>query len=287
MWVPRNRGRAMARQGCSGLRPPARRRRVTLPPVHQALRAHTPVGQNRGNWSACSCSFPRNRVGSRSLARTGRRTAASPGGEEVAGAPEFLMPAIPHISDRKIGHGELANSYGSAEFSGSIRVSARLRVGSWSTRMPVFVLRQPTCGPKCFPERRLPAEFAPLAGISLRPDLPTPHKYVLGKALYVFPGRIIGAVAFTGQGVTSLAHHLGRANSIRAEVCQPLTIASVAHTGLHVTITAPWGGSLTIGRPSRGQDKTRPPWAGLLRRRSRHRIASGRRSGCAPRPRRL
>src|SRR5262249_44841411 len=58
-----------------------------------------------------------------------------------------------------------------------------------------------------------------------------------------------GQVSVTGQRAWSLAHHLGRANSIRNdESGQPITIGSVAHTGLHVTISSPLGGTLTIGR---------------------------------------
>jgi carbonic anhydrase/acetyltransferase-like protein (isoleucine patch superfamily) len=79
------------------------------------------------------------------------------------------------------------------------------------------------------------------------PEFPTPHQGLIGTLLYNFPGRIIGPVVFTGQRATPLLHHLGRANSIRADVGQPITITSIAHTGLHVTITAPSGGTLTIG----------------------------------------
>jgi carbonic anhydrase/acetyltransferase-like protein (isoleucine patch superfamily) len=79
------------------------------------------------------------------------------------------------------------------------------------------------------------------------PEFPTPHQGLIGTDLFNFPGRVIGQAIFTDQRAGSLAHHLGRANSIRADVGQPITIASIAHTGLHVTITAPSGGTLTIG----------------------------------------
>ncbi len=44
-----------------------------------------------------------------------------------------------------------------------------------------------------------------------------------------------------------LAHCLGRANAIRADEGQPITIGSIAHTGSHVTINSPLGGTLAIG----------------------------------------
>jgi carbonic anhydrase/acetyltransferase-like protein (isoleucine patch superfamily) len=82
---------------------------------------------------------------------------------------------------------------------------------------------------------------------SASPEFPTPHKGLVSETAYNFPARIIGPVTFTTQWPTRLLGHLGRANSIRADVGQPFTIASIAHTGLHVTITASSGGSLTIG----------------------------------------
>jgi carbonic anhydrase/acetyltransferase-like protein (isoleucine patch superfamily) len=45
-----------------------------------------------------------------------------------------------------------------------------------------------------------------------------------------------------------VAHHLGRANSIRADQGQPIQIGSIAHTGEFVAINSPLGGTLTIGR---------------------------------------
>jgi carbonic anhydrase/acetyltransferase-like protein (isoleucine patch superfamily) len=80
------------------------------------------------------------------------------------------------------------------------------------------------------------------------PQFPSPHQGLVDAQLYNFPGRIIGPVLFTGQRAWPLAHHLGRANSIRNdESGQPITIGSIAHTGLHVTISSPLDGSLTIG----------------------------------------
>jgi carbonic anhydrase/acetyltransferase-like protein (isoleucine patch superfamily) len=79
------------------------------------------------------------------------------------------------------------------------------------------------------------------------PEFQTPHQGLVGSLLYNFPGRVIGPVVFTGQRAKPLLHHLGRANSIRADVGQPITIGSIAHTGRNVTITAPSGGTLTVG----------------------------------------
>ena len=45
-----------------------------------------------------------------------------------------------------------------------------------------------------------------------------------------------------------LLGHMGRANAIRADEGQPITIGSIVGTGPHVTINSPLGGTLTIGR---------------------------------------
>ena len=45
-----------------------------------------------------------------------------------------------------------------------------------------------------------------------------------------------------------VAHSLGRGNSIRGDLGQPITIGSIAQTGTGVTINSPGGGSLTIGQ---------------------------------------
>jgi carbonic anhydrase/acetyltransferase-like protein (isoleucine patch superfamily) len=90
------------------------------------------------------------------------------------------------------------------------------------------------------------------ASKSRAPQFPTPSHGLLGSPLYNFPGRIIGPVVFTGQRAAPLEHRLGRANSIRNdESSHPITIDSVAHTGLHVTIGASLGGTLTIGKDFR------------------------------------
>ena len=79
------------------------------------------------------------------------------------------------------------------------------------------------------------------------PQFLTPQQYVIGSLLANFPARIVGPVIFEDQRALELATHLGRANSIRADEGQPITIGSIAHTGPHVTINSPLGGSLTIG----------------------------------------
>ena len=55
-------------------------------------------------------------------------------------------------------------------------------------------------------------------------------------------------MVFQDQRTWQVAFHLGRANSIRADEGQPITIGSIGHTGLHVTINSPLGGTLTIGQ---------------------------------------
>jgi carbonic anhydrase/acetyltransferase-like protein (isoleucine patch superfamily) len=79
------------------------------------------------------------------------------------------------------------------------------------------------------------------------PYFVSPHRGLVGGLLYNFPGRIIGFAEFN-QRAWQVAHHLGRANSIRADQGQPIQIGSIAHTGDFVVITAPLGGTLTLGQ---------------------------------------
>jgi carbonic anhydrase/acetyltransferase-like protein (isoleucine patch superfamily) len=79
------------------------------------------------------------------------------------------------------------------------------------------------------------------------PSFLSPHRGLVGGLLYNFPGRIIGLAQFD-QRARQVAHHLGRANSIRADQGQPIQIGSIAHTGDFVVITSPLGGTLTIGQ---------------------------------------
>ena len=67
------------------------------------------------------------------------------------------------------------------------------------------------------------------------PQFLTPAIGLIGTVLFNYPARVIGAVEFTNQRAMPVAHHLGRANSIRADEGQPIIIGSIAHTGLHVT----------------------------------------------------
>ncbi len=79
------------------------------------------------------------------------------------------------------------------------------------------------------------------------PEFVTPQGYLIGSLLHNFPARVVGQVEFRDQRSWQVALHLGRANSIRADEGQPISIGSIGHTGLHVTINSPLGGTLTIG----------------------------------------
>jgi carbonic anhydrase/acetyltransferase-like protein (isoleucine patch superfamily) len=77
------------------------------------------------------------------------------------------------------------------------------------------------------------------------------HKgYVIGSLLFNFPARVIGPASFD-QRAWQVATKLGRANSIRADEGQPITIGSIQHTGPHVSISSPLGGTLTVGQDFR------------------------------------
>ena len=80
------------------------------------------------------------------------------------------------------------------------------------------------------------------------PQFPTPQQGLVGSTLFNFPARVVGPVEFQDQRANQVAQHLGRANSIRADEGQPISIASIGHTGQHVTINSPLGGTLTIGQ---------------------------------------
>ena len=69
----------------------------------------------------------------------------------------------------------------------------------------------------------------------------------VGVQLSNFPARLTGRVIINMRAWQA-AHHLGRANAFRADQGQPITIGSIAKTGLHVTINSPLGGTLTIGK---------------------------------------
>ncbi len=78
------------------------------------------------------------------------------------------------------------------------------------------------------------------------PSFLTPRQGLQPTPLSLFPGRITGEVKISMR-IWQAAHHLGRANAIRADEGQPIAIGSIAHTGQHVTINSPGGGTLTIG----------------------------------------
>ncbi len=86
---------------------------------------------------------------------------------------------------------------------------------------------------------------------ALSPSFPAPTGGLVSANLFDFAGRIIGQAIFTSERPGQLQAHLGRANSIRADVGQPIVIGSIAHTGRHVVISSPSGGSLLIGQQFR------------------------------------
>ena len=82
------------------------------------------------------------------------------------------------------------------------------------------------------------------------PSFSTPHQGLQPQPQSLFPGRITGEVS-TNMRIWQAAHHLGRANAIRGDQGQPITIGSIGKTGLHVTINSPLGGTLSIGKDFR------------------------------------
>ncbi len=79
------------------------------------------------------------------------------------------------------------------------------------------------------------------------PEFLTPHQGLVGTSLSTFPARISGKVEI-GMRAWRAAHRMGRANAFRADQGQPISIGSIAHTGEHVTINSPLGGTLAIGK---------------------------------------
>ena len=116
------------------------------------------------------------------------------------------------------------------------------------------------------------------------PAFPSPHQGLVPGLLYGFRARVTG-----GDQVPlprrSIAHHLGRSNSIRADQGQPITIGSISQTGNGVTINSPLGGQLTIGQNFvagyRGDDPGRRHRQGRDRRQCLHR-GRGRRRPLVP-----
>lgn len=79
------------------------------------------------------------------------------------------------------------------------------------------------------------------------PEFLSPRQGLVGVQLSNFSARITGKVIINMKAWQA-AHHLGRANAFRADEGQPITIGSIARTGLRVTINSPLGGTLTIGQ---------------------------------------
>ncbi len=79
------------------------------------------------------------------------------------------------------------------------------------------------------------------------PKFPSPNQGLVTGLLSNFPARVTGAVVFN-ERAGEVAQRLGRSNSIRADLGQPITIGSIGHTGTGVTINSPSGGQLTIGQ---------------------------------------
>ena len=78
------------------------------------------------------------------------------------------------------------------------------------------------------------------------PEFPSPRLGLVGVQLSNFPARITGQVIINMPALQA-AQHMGRANALRADQGQPITIASIAKTGRHVSINSPLGGTLSIG----------------------------------------
>ncbi len=87
------------------------------------------------------------------------------------------------------------------------------------------------------------ASFEPSASA---PHFLLPSGALIGVLLNTFPARLTGNVEIN-MTARQTANHLGRANAIRADQGQPITISSIAKTGSHVTINSPLGGTLAIG----------------------------------------
>ena len=78
------------------------------------------------------------------------------------------------------------------------------------------------------------------------PQFVSPRLGLVGVQLASFPARLTGRVIIDMQALNA-AHRIGRANAIRADQGQPITIGSIDKTGWHVSINSPLGGTLAIG----------------------------------------
>lgn len=79
------------------------------------------------------------------------------------------------------------------------------------------------------------------------PQFPSPRQGLVGANLFNFRARVTGGAVFQSRA-RDVAQGVGRSNSIRADLGQPITVGSIARTGNGVTINSPAGGQLTIGR---------------------------------------
>jgi carbonic anhydrase/acetyltransferase-like protein (isoleucine patch superfamily) len=92
-----------------------------------------------------------------------------------------------------------------------------------------------------------PTASTPYLPPGTSPQFPSPHQGLVPAQLYGFRARATGGTVFHSRAA-SIAHRLGRSNSIRADQGQPITIGSISQTGNGVTINSPLGGQLTIGQ---------------------------------------
>jgi carbonic anhydrase/acetyltransferase-like protein (isoleucine patch superfamily) len=84
------------------------------------------------------------------------------------------------------------------------------------------------------------------------PFFPTPKGHLIQAQLPAFPARVTGGAVFH-QRAHQVAKHLGRGNSIAADLGQPIVFGSISQTGRGVTITSPLGGNLNIGQAFQAQ----------------------------------
>jgi carbonic anhydrase/acetyltransferase-like protein (isoleucine patch superfamily) len=78
------------------------------------------------------------------------------------------------------------------------------------------------------------------------PKFLSPNQGLVAVTLDTLRARVTGGVVFNSMA-SAVAHSLGRSNSIRADIGQPITIGSNIHTGSGVTITSPGNGPIAIG----------------------------------------
>jgi carbonic anhydrase/acetyltransferase-like protein (isoleucine patch superfamily) len=92
-----------------------------------------------------------------------------------------------------------------------------------------------------------PTASTPFLPAGASPKFLTPHLVLVPRALPQFTARVVGSVQFN-QSAAGVKNHLGRSNSIRADMGGPIVVGSIGHTGLGVTINALSAGQMTIGQ---------------------------------------